>query len=94
MLDFPALIINADAMVMRVGDHQPAFLISTETAWPTVPVIGSSESDPEMLAVKIVGLNPGCEVDHPEPILAVDGRGPGSCEIAISNTPMSPDQVG
>ena len=79
---------------MRVADDEVAVAREAETARPAVAEVRRAERDAEVIAVEVERLDAGGEIDDPQPVVAVDDRGPRADELAVLHAASAPHLVG
>src|SRR5262249_35416490 len=85
-------VVDAQAVVVRVRDEEVAVAVDTEAAGPALAVVGGRPGGPQVLAIAVVDLDAGGEIDDVEAVLGVDGDGPGFDHIAVHDTAVTPDE--
>ena len=94
LLDLGAVrFIDADAGIVRVADDQVAVFGDAQAARPAVAKIRSRERRADVIAIEVIRLNAGGEVDDPETIIVIDDRGPRPNEVAVEDAALAPDDV-
>jgi hypothetical protein len=86
------VLIDQHAVVMRVGDEEPAVFGHRQACRSAVDAHRRTPAA-EILAVGVVDLDAAGHVDQVELVLGVDGDGAGFFELARSEALLAPDEV-
>src|SRR5262245_48016213 len=77
---------------MGVADDQVAVVGHAQAAGPAVAVVGRGPGGAEVLAVAVIDLDAGGEIDDEQSVLLVDCDGAGADEVAVLDAAGAPDQ--
>src|SRR5205085_10338813 len=86
--------VDAETVIVAVADDEVAFPVKGKAAGPALAVVGRGPGDAQVMAVEVVGLDAGGEIDDVEAVLAVDDRGARPGQVAVADALLAPDQLG
>src|SRR5262249_60658921 len=85
--------VDAEAVIVRVADDQVAVAVDAQPAGPPLAVVGRRPGGAEVVAVGVVDLDAGGEVDDVEAALGVEGGGPRAHRVPVRDAAPPPAQL-